>query len=153
MYRKLTLYLIVLPLFFVLVACAQLGPVNSQDVVGQNAAQSAKTYREHNSLANYYDDLAKEMDARVAQKKELLSDYDEHSYYYGRGGQDFKSHTEANLRYYEEAAGEALKKADFHRKIAAELLSREYAKPTEALDPADTRKIKVKLNSNSDKLN
>lgn len=153
MYRKLTLYLAVLPLFFMLIACAQLGPVNSQDVVGQNAVQSAKTYDEHNKLAGYYDNLAKEMDAKVAQKKELLNDYDEHSYYYGRGGQDFKSHTEANLRYYEEAAGEALKKADFHRKIAAELLNREYAKPTETLDPTDTRKIKVKLNPDTGKLN
>lgn len=153
MYKKLTLYLAVLPLFFMLVACAQLGPVNSQDVAGQNAAQSAKTYDEHNKLASYYDNLVKEMDAKVAQKKELLNDYDEHSYYYGRGGQDFKSHTEANLRYYEEAAGEALKKADFHRKIAAELLNREYAQPTETLDPAETRKIKVKLNSGSGNLN
>lgn len=153
MYGKLTSYLAVLPLFFMLVACAQLGPVNSLDVADQNAAQSAKTYEGHNKLANYYDNLAKEIDAKVAQKKELLNDYDEHSYYYGRGGQDFKSHTEANLRYYEEAAGAALKKANFHRKIAAELLNREYAKPAETLDPAETRKIKVKLNSGSGNLN
>lgn len=149
MNKKLTIYLAISPLLFLLVACAQLAPVNSPDI----ASQSAKTHREHNNLATYYDGVAKEMEIHAAQKKAVLSDYEEHSYYYGRGGQDLKSHTEANLRYYEEAAQEALKKADYHRKIAAELLKHEYAKPDETIEPGVTRKIKVKLNSDSGQLN
>lgn len=147
--KKLTIYLAVISMIFMLIGCAQVGPVNPQDIAGQNA----KTYQAHNGLASYYDNLAKEMSDNALQKKELLGDYEAHSYYYGRGGQDFKSHTEANLHYYEEAAQDALRKADFHRKIAAELLKREYAKPDEALNPAAARKVKVKLDLDSDKLN
>ncbi len=147
MRKNFVAYLFVIPAFFILTACAQMSPVNPQDIVARNA----KTHQEHNSLASYYDNLAKEMGGKATQKKDLLGDYEEHSYYYGRGGQDFKAHTEANLRYYEEATREALKKADFHRKIAAELLNREYAKPSDALDPAAARK--VKLNSGSNNLN
>lgn len=149
MNKKLTIYLAVLPLLSFLVACAQLGPVNSTDVASQNA----KTHREHNSLATYYDNLAQQMQANAEQKKVLLNEYEEHSHYLGRGGQDLKSHTEANLRYYEEATQEAVKKADYHRKIAAELLQREYAGSGEAPDSANTKKMKVKLKSDSDSLN
>lgn len=139
MNSKFLIYLFVILSFFGLTACAQVGPVNSQESDGR----SAKTYQEHNGLASYYDGVAKEMSDKAVQKKELLGDYEVHSYYYGRGGQDFKSHTEANLRYYEEAARDAVRKADFHRRIAAELLKREYAKPDEASDPTVARKVKL----------
>lgn len=149
MRSKFVIYLFVILSFFGLTACAQMGSVNSQE----SDDRSAKTYQEHNSLASYYDGVAKEMNSKAVQKKELLGDYEVHSYYYGRGGQDFKSHTEANLRYYEEAAQDAARKADFHRKIAAELVKHEYAKPDEAQDPTVARKVKVKLNSGPVNLN
>ena len=153
MYKKLTIYLALLPLLSLLVACAHVGSVNSSDAANQGVVKGAKTYREHENLATYYDGIAKEMNVKAAEKKDLLTDYEEHSYYYGRSGQDLKSHTQANLRYYEEEAQKALKKASFHRKMAAELLNREYAKPNETLDSNDTRKAKVKLDADSDQLN
>lgn len=61
-------------------------------------------------------------------------------------------HATANLRYYEQAAQEAQKQAHFHRKIAAELMRREYAKPTEIPDQQGNRTIKTKQNSNSNNL-
>ncbi|MBX3617133.1 hypothetical protein [Nitrosomonas sp.] len=149
MNKKLSVYLAIVPIFMVLIGCAQVGSVNPQDTVGKNA----KTHQEHNNLASYYDNIAMEMDSKVAQNKALLKDYEGHSEYYGRRGQDFHSHATANLRHYEQEAQNALKKAEFHRKIAAELLKRDYAQSSEA-DPTATRKIKVKLESDSDnKLN
>lgn len=144
---KLGKYLAVLPMLFLLVACAQLGQLEAQDADSGKIVQSAKTYSDHNNLATHYDKLAEEMVANAEAKKESLEEYEDHSYYYGRQGQDFKSHTQANIRYYEEAAANAVKQADFHRKVAAELLQREYAKPDEMSD--QTRKIKANLNSNS----
>ncbi|MDO9312861.1 MAG: hypothetical protein Q7T85_14400 [Nitrosomonas sp.] len=35
---------------------------------------------------------------------EYLEEYEEHCYYYGKQGQDFKSHTQVNIRYYEQVA-------------------------------------------------
>ena len=149
MNKKLSIYLAFIPLLLALIGCAQVGPINPQDV----AAKNAKTYQEHNSLASYYDNVAKEMDSKVTQNKALLKDYEGHSEYYGRRGQDFQSHATANLRHYEQEAQDALRKAEFHRKIAAELLKREYAQPSDTTDPATARKVKVKLKSDSDNLN
>jgi hypothetical protein len=151
---KLRKYVLILPLLSFVVACAGLSPLEAQRAESEKAAQNASTYSDHNNLANYYDKLAKEMVTKVEEKKGALEEYDEHSHYYGRQGQDFKSHTTANIRYYEGAANEALQQADYHRKVAAELLKREYAKPSET--PSDTlgnRKVKAKLSTDSKEVN
>lgn len=142
---KLGKYLTVLPMLSLLVACAQLGQLESQDTDSSKMVQNAKTPSDHTNLSNYYDNLAKEMVAKAAEKMESLEEYEEHSYYYGRQGQDFKSHTQANIRYYEQAASDATKQAELHRRIAAELLRRDYAKSGEMSDQQDNRKIKAKL--------
>jgi len=149
---KLTKYLAILPMFSLLVACAQLGQLETHDTDSRKMIQNAKTYSDHNNLSNYYDKLAKEMTAKAAEKMESLEEYEEHSYYYGRQGQDFKSHTQANIRYYEQAAFDAVKQAEFHQKIAAELLQRDYAKSMEMPDQQSNRKIKARLNSGSENL-
>ena len=146
---KLGKYLAVLPLLSLLVACAQLGQLEAQDTDIRKMAQNAETYGDHTKLSNYYDNLAKEMVAKVAEKKESLEEYEDHSYYYGRQGQDFRSHTEANIRYYEQALSDAARQADFHRKIAAELLQRNYAGSAEMPEQDGERKIKAKLNSDA----
>lgn len=56
-------------------------------------------------------------------------------------------HATANLRYYEQAAQEAQKQAHFHRKIAAELLQHEYAKPAAALGQHGDHARETELNS------
>ncbi|AEJ03066.1 hypothetical protein Nit79A3_3337 [Nitrosomonas sp. Is79A3] len=149
---KLRKYLVVLPLLSLLVACAQLGQLEAQIDDDRKLAQNAKTYSDHDKLANYYDDVAKEMAAKAAEKKKALQHYEDKSQYYGRGGQDFQSHATANLRYYEQALQEAQKQAHFHRKIAAELLQREYAKPAEIPGQQDNLTIKTKKNLNSNNL-
>jgi len=153
MNRKLGVYFLVLSILSLkLVACAQLDQLETQNVDSRKIAQNAKTHSDHDNLANYYDNLSKEMLVKAEEKKESLEQYDNHSYYYGRQGQDFKSHALANIRHYEQAAEEAIKQADFHRKIAAELLKREYAMPAEIPNPQDNQKIKAKLNSSSNDL-
>ena len=59
MNKKLSVYLAIVPIFMVLIGCAQVGSVNPQDTVGKNA----KTHQEHNNLASYYDNIAMEMDS------------------------------------------------------------------------------------------
>lgn len=147
---KLRNYLTVLPLLFLLVACAQLGQLEARDNDSRTMAKTAKTYSDHNNLATYYDKLAQEMAAKAEEKRESLGEYEDHSYYYGRQGQDFKSHTAANIRYYEEAAEDAAKHANFHRKIAAELLQQDYAKSGGKPEHHDNHKIKAKLNSSAE---
>lgn len=150
---KLSKYLLVLPMLSLLVACAQLDQREAQDTDTIKMTQNAKTYSDHTNLASYYDNLAKELVAKVAEKKESLEEYEDHSYYYGRQGQDFRSHTAANIRHYEEALSDATRQADFHRKIAAEMLQRDYAESGTVPDQNGNHKIKAKLNSNAKNLN
>lgn len=150
---KLNRYLAILPMLSLLVACAQLSQMNVSDIEHQSVAKNAKTYAEHNRLVDYYDNLAKETATKLMEMKGLLKNYEDHSYYYGRGGQDFQSHTVANIRYYEQATKDAKKHAGFHRQVAAELLNREYAKPAESGVQSDGNQIKAKMSSDSGDLN
>lgn len=150
MITKFGKHLLVLPILSLLVACAQMSQLDPKGTEGKEIAQNAKTHSDHSKLASYYDDRAKEMITKAEEKKGSLEEYNDHSYYYGRQGQDFKSHTLANIRYYEQAAQEASNQANFHRQVAAELLKQEYAKqPTETPDQQGKHKIKARLNSNS----
>ncbi len=150
---KLVKYLTVLPMISLLVACAQLGQLEAQDTDNGKITQNARTYNDHNDLADYQDKLAKEMLEKIADKKEFLEEYEDRSHYYGRIGQDFKSHTQANTRHFEQAATDAAQQANFHRKIAAELLQRDYAGSAEISEQAGNHKIKARLNSISNNLN
>lgn len=149
---KLNKYLVMLPLLSLLIACAQLDQREAQDTDSIKIVQNARTYSDHTNLANYYDNLAKEMMAKVAEKKESLEEYEDHSHYYGRQGQDFRSHTAANIRHYEQALLDAARQADSHRRIAAELLQRDYAGSAEIPEQDGKHKIKAKLNSDVNNL-
>lgn len=74
----------------------------------------------HEALAVYHETLVKEAEVKLAEHKQSLEDYEAHSYYYGRQGQDFQSHETANIEYYEEVISENLKAADYHRKMLVE---------------------------------
>ncbi|MBX3616551.1 hypothetical protein [Nitrosomonas sp.] len=145
-------YFTVLPLLSLLVACAQMGPLDVQNADINKLAQHAKTHNDHEKLASYYDDVAEEMREKVVEKRKALQHYENKSHYYGRRGQDFHSHTTANLRYYEQAAKEAQKQAYFHRRIAAELLQRENAKPVATPGQLSDHANKAELDSDPDKL-
>ncbi|MBP6366105.1 MAG: hypothetical protein KBA82_09385 [Nitrosomonas sp.] len=149
MNTRLRKYLMAVPMLSLLISCAQMGSVDTQVAENRKIAINAKTHSEHNKLASYYDSLAEEMSTKAEEKKGSLADYDDHSQYYGRQGQDFKSHTLANIRYYEQAAEDSVQQASFHRKIAAELLQRER---TMANNSSDRQDIKANLNSGANDL-
>ena len=62
---KLRKYFLVLHLLSLLVACAQLSQLEVQDADSRKLAQNAKTYSDHDKLANYCDDVAKEMTTKA----------------------------------------------------------------------------------------
>jgi len=72
---------------------------------------------DHAALTRHYENVAKEAEAKLQKNKAALEDYEAHSYNYGRQGQDFKSHTIANIREYEEVLAESINNADLHKKI------------------------------------
>src|SRR4030042_1018190 len=117
----------VLSMLGLLASCAQLGAFEVHNADTRRATQNARTHSDHDNLANDYEVKAKEILAKVEEKKKLLEDYDSHSQYLGKQGQDLHAHTWAMINRYERAAEEALNKATLHRKIASELTKRDYA--------------------------
>ncbi len=75
---------------------------------------------DHAALAKHYEVLAKEAEVKLQENKAVLEEYENHSYYYGRQGQDLKSHTTANIREYEKQLAESVSNADLHHRIAME---------------------------------
>lgn len=75
---------------------------------------------DHAALAQYYENLADEAKVKLQQNKSLLEQYEMHPYYFGRQGQDIKSHSSANVREYEKILRQYLKQADLHKRMTAD---------------------------------
>jgi hypothetical protein len=85
------------------------------------AVQSAKTRSDHEAVAKYYEDAAKEAQVKAAEQQALLEEYESKGYLYGRNAEDMKSRASAALRKYEKAAQAGSKEAALHRQLAAQL--------------------------------
>ncbi len=126
MMKKLTFLMIVLMLDF-LVGCAQIGPIGG---IQSNEFYSNKLRAidpgNHDAMAKHYENAANEMKVKLQAQKKRLDEYESHSHYYGRRGQDIRSHTTANIRMYEHAIKENMKEAALHRKMARDQEKQEF---------------------------
>ena len=84
------------------------------------AVQNAKTPADHEALAKYYDQAAKEMQSKVQEHQKMYEKYQDESQYYGRQGLDMESMCQGLIRAYEQATKENLNMAASHRKMATE---------------------------------
>lgn len=84
-----------------------------------NAEQSA-TASEHVQLAKHHEVLLKEAETKLEEHRVALEDYESGSHYYGRRGQDFRSHEIANIREYEKEVAEHRAQAELHYQLAAD---------------------------------
>lgn len=115
---------------FPTVTAAGLGTLQASTrvLLAQNSRESispkqfeAEFSKNHDAVAKYYEDSAAEMRAKVQEQKQLLEQYEDKSYLYGKTAQDLQAHTTALIRKYEQAAEADTKKADTHRQIAARI--------------------------------
>jgi hypothetical protein len=103
-------------------------PASKRVLLAQNSRESvspmqfeAEFSKNHEAVARYYEDSAAEMRAKVQEQKQLLEQYEDKSYLYGKKAQDLQSHTGALIRKYEQAAEADAKKANTHRQIAGRI--------------------------------
>lgn len=94
-------------------------PIDTPDI--RAAAENATTSSEHEFVAKYYEGAAAQLQAKVKEQKELLEQYEDKSYLYGRQAQDLQSHTLALIRDYERSVEASNKEAALHRQMAAKL--------------------------------
>ena len=70
----------------------------------------------HEAVAKHYEDVARELQVKIQEQKQLLEHYESKSYMYGRQAQDLQSHADALVRKYEVEAHANLKEATLHRR-------------------------------------
>ena len=85
------------------------------------AVHTAKTSADHEALAKYFEETAKEMQSKLQDHQKMYGQYQAESQYYGRQGLDMESMCLGMIRTYEQAAKENLDMAASHRKMAAEI--------------------------------
>jgi hypothetical protein len=127
MKAKIGKLIAVVSMFGLLTACAQTNPLEARNAELGMAAQNARTYADHDRLANQYKNNTRELLVKADEQKKLLSQYQEKSYMYGRQAPDLQSHTAALLQKYERAAEKTIQQAAYHQQMAAELAKDEYA--------------------------
>jgi plasmid replication initiation protein len=86
-----------------------------------SAVQNAQTKSDHESVAKYYEDAAKEARVKATEQQALLEEYENKGYLYGRNAEDMKARASAAVHKYEKAAQASSKEAALHRQLAAEL--------------------------------
>ncbi|MEO8767170.1 MAG: hypothetical protein ABI363_02305, partial [Nitrosospira sp.] len=64
-------------------------PIDTPEI--RAAIQNATTRSDHEAVAKYYENAATQMQAKVKEEKELLEEYENKSYLYGRQAQDLQS--------------------------------------------------------------
>ncbi|PTR09992.1 hypothetical protein C8R32_10279 [Nitrosospira sp. Nsp5] len=108
-------------------------PIDTPEI--RAAAQNAVTRGDHEFLAKYYENTAAQMQAKMKEQKELLEQYENKSYLYGRQAQDLQSRTSALIRDFEKSVEASTKTAALHRQMAAKL-NQNHAANTQLLESA-----------------
>ncbi|MER0170246.1 MAG: hypothetical protein A4S08_05180 [Proteobacteria bacterium SG_bin4] len=109
--------LIIIGLLGLLTSCAQLN-LHPMDMA--QAVQTAKTRADHEALAKYYEDAAKETQAKLQEHQKMYEEYEAHRQYYGRRGLDMDAMCRALIHFYGQATEKNMEMAESHRKMAAE---------------------------------
>ncbi len=71
----------------------------------------------HDVLATQFENLAKEMQAKIEEQKDIIN-HKPRTSYFGRNGQRIKSHIAYKIRKYEKAAAEYSEQAAYHHVLA-----------------------------------
>ncbi|WP_411725940.1 hypothetical protein [Methyloglobulus sp.] len=111
---KHTYLIILLFAFGLLTACAEFDP-HSRDM--SQAVHNPKSKADHEALAQHYEDVAKEMQAKVEEHKKILSQYEREPWLFGKQATGYGVHCQRLIDVYEKAVEENLEMAKMHRQM------------------------------------
>lgn len=100
-----------------LASCAQMS-LHPMDM--PEAVRTAKTRADHEALVKYYEDTAKEMQAKLQEHQKMYEEYEAHRQTYGKRGLDMEAMCRAMIHFYEQVVKGNMDMANAHRKMAAE---------------------------------
>ncbi|GJL71965.1 MAG: hypothetical protein NMNS01_11640 [Nitrosomonas sp.] len=87
-------------------------------ILGVSANATASSTEEHDVMATQFENLAKEMQAKVIEQKEIVK-HKPRSSYFGKNRQRIKSHIAYKIRKYEKMAAEYIAQSAYHHDLAA----------------------------------
>ena len=98
-------------------------PVAENAMAQSDPGTVVKSYEDesskmHEAVARHHEEIAKGLQAKIQEQKQLFEQYESKSYIYGRWAQDLQAHADALIRKYEAAALTNLKQAALHRQLA-----------------------------------
>jgi hypothetical protein len=102
-------------------------PAAMQDAISRSdPAAIAKYYEQtsskrHETVAEHYETMAREMQDKMLEQKQLREHYQNKSYFYGKAAPDLQAHADALIRKYELSAKASLQEAAVHRQLASKL--------------------------------
>jgi hypothetical protein len=102
-------------------------PAAVQDAISRSdSAAIAKYYEQasskrHEAVAEHYETVAREMQDKILEQKQLREHYQNKSYFYGKAAPDLQARADALIRKYELSAKENLQEAAVHRQLASKL--------------------------------
>ena len=117
MVRVSILILITLGLLGVLTSCAQTSRIPTD---APEAIKRASTHCDHEALAKYYEDAAKEMKSKVKEHLKILKSYDSVAAESDNVVAMLQAQCRNLIDAYEQAVRANLDMASFHRSIAEE---------------------------------
>ena len=121
-----------------LASCAQTDFLKGQSGNTSATSQNTGVLGDHDIIARRYENTAKELLVKAAEREQMLQHYEDKSYLYGRRGQDFQAQAIALARKYNLDAKKASAHAAFHRRMS-ELAKRDNATAGEPLRQVSSR--------------
>ncbi|HYE36922.1 hypothetical protein [Methylocaldum sp.] len=114
---KVRILLAVLAMFGLLASCAE---PSRHPMDMSVAVQSAKTGADHQALADHYEAVARDMENKAEEHRQILAEFrkDPHDYPREYKGGSFEAHCKRLIDIYERAAAANRDMAEDHRQMA-----------------------------------
>ena len=125
MEKEIRKFLTSISVLGLLASCTETGTLEARNDNASMAAQSIRTFVDHDELARRYENRARKLLEIAAEHEKRLQYYEDKSYLYGRHGQDSQSRATALVQEYKRAAEKATEAA-FHHRMASQFAKRDY---------------------------
>lgn len=125
MEKEIRKFLTSISMLGLLASCTETGTLEARNDNASMAAQSIKTFVDHDELARRYENRARKLLEIAAEHEKRLQYYEDNSYLYEEHGQNSQLHATALVQKYKWAAEKATEAA-FHHKMASPLAKRDY---------------------------
>lgn len=126
MEKEIRKFLTSISMLGLLASCAETGTLEVKNDNTSMAAQSIRTFVDHDELARRYENRARKLLVMAAEREKRLQYHEDKNHVYGRHAQDSRSHATALVQEYKLAAEKAATQADFHRRMASKPANRNY---------------------------